>query len=155
MGAAPSRKIEDTSSLTKMVDHPVDTSTVSTGFHVLEVHMPSVGLGWMSLVFLGLGALFLIFLYRKCSAASEARNRNRNQWRGHLLGRNMYDWDNDFHMSSSPHRFYDIDRFQELNPQALLPAPMPDRATFSGSQPRIQASSSTCLLYTSPSPRDS
>ena len=65
MGASNTKQVEDKAALSKVVDHPVQTSTVSTGFHVIEIHMPSVGLGWLSILFLLLGVLALFAIWKR------------------------------------------------------------------------------------------
>ena len=68
MGSSSSKRVEDKASLAKVVDHPVQTSDVSTGFHILEVHMPSIGMGWVSMAFMLAGALAIYAIWRRyCS----------------------------------------------------------------------------------------
>ena len=65
MGSSASKKVMDKASLSKVIDHPVQTSDVSTGFHILEVHMPSVGMGWLSILIFVLGALAIYAIWRR------------------------------------------------------------------------------------------
>lgn len=73
MGASKSKSVEDKAALSKVVDHPIQTSDVSTGFHILEIHMPSVGMGWMSLLLLLGGAVLIYALWCKFHGQGTAR----------------------------------------------------------------------------------
>ena len=76
MGSSASKKVVDKASLSKVIDHPVQTSDVSTGFHILEIHMPSVGMGWLSILLFVLGALAIYAIWRRFRHQGHPRQRH-------------------------------------------------------------------------------
>lgn len=123
MGSSQSKQVEDKASLAKFSDHPVQTSDISTGFHILEVHMPSIGMGWMSMAFILAGALAIYAIWRRyCARGSPLDNSQRH------LGPTL--WDSRSPRAPPPYiqdavygpmrrdyaeTRFDLDRFHELS----------------------------------------
>lgn len=126
MGASNSKSVEDKAALSKNFDHPIQTSDISSGFHILEIHMPSVGMGWLSILMILAGAALLYALWRKFRPSSVLRAHQQPlPWLGYQgpLGPRR-DYSPAFQY---PAGRYDFDRFQEIPRQPTpLYAPQPE-----------------------------
>ena len=164
MGASKSKSVEDKAALSKVVDHPIQTSDVSTGFHILEIHMSLVGMGWMSLLLLLGGAVLIYALWRKFHGQGTARvsqHQLHQPWIGYPgpMGHPRREFD--FFAPERgfpPTNRFDNDRFYELaQPRGQTPlfsstamvsgpaAPQPPPVAMEPTSPRATTiDSATC-----------
>lgn len=129
MGAQNTKQVDDKAALTKVYDHPVQSSTVSTGFHILEIHMPSVGLGWLSILMLAIGAFAIFALWRKCRATGLQPHHGMEWNAPRVRASDVYARDRAFYSSRLAQHRFDEDRFQDL--------PREDRVYYSPGPPAI------------------
>ena len=142
MGASNTKQVEDKAALSKVVDHPVQTSTVSTGFHVIEIHMPSVGLGWLSILFLLLGVLALFAIWKRFFQRRAPRRHTLSPWdTGFPHDVEAFARDRTYPLPRYGHPRFDTDRFSEMPtqpPSLFFPGPAPLTGTTVPTQPQNQ-----------------
>ena len=84
MGGGPSKEEEEEKARALAQAQIVD---VSSGFHLVELHVPSVGFSTLTIVLLCLVGIAFFAIYKKCRRVDEVHRRNRDVLYGRSDGR--------------------------------------------------------------------